>query len=277
MVCDRREGRGRNNAVPKRFSMTSQAGLRPSDGAQGETRRMKRMTFVQPRLLLVEDDASLVMTLTDLLKSKGFRIESVQDGQDALERAAEGGFDLIVLDVMLPRKDGFEICRTLRRRGIHTPIIMLTARGQVKDRVSGLKLGADDYLAKPFEPSELLARIEALLRRASTLPLEHRDLTVKFGNVTVDLRSTAVHRDGKPVELSAREFELLAYLIQQQGSTISREQLLRDVWGYDETTLTRTVDAHVWMLRQKLEADPQNPRHILTVRGLGYKFVGQPS
>jgi two-component system, OmpR family, alkaline phosphatase synthesis response regulator PhoP len=238
---------------------------------------MKRKGFLQPHLLLVEDDSALVLTLTDLLASKGFQVESVQDGQEALDRASEGGFDLIILDVMLPHKDGFEICRTLRRRAISVPIIMLTARGQVEDRISGLKLGADDYLAKPFDPSELLARIEALLRRASAPQAERRDATFQFGPVMVDFRSTSVRRDGKPVEMSAREFELLAYFIQQQGSTVSREELLREVWGYDEATMTRTVDAHIWMLRQKLEQDPQNPRHFLTVRGLGYKFTGQPS
>jgi DNA-binding response OmpR family regulator len=238
---------------------------------------MKRKTFLQSRLLLVEDDAALVLTLTDLLASKGFQVESVQDGQEALERASDGGFDLIVLDVMLPHKDGFEICRTLRRRAVRTPIIMLTARGQIEDKVSGLKLGADDYLAKPFDSSELLARIEALLRRASAPQADRRDSAFQFGSVTVDFRSTAVRREGKPVELSAREFELLGYFIRQQGTTMSREELLREVWGYDESTLTRTVDAHIWMLRQKLEQDPQNPRHFLTVRGLGYKFVGEPS
>ena len=156
-------------------------------------------------------------------------------------------------------------------------IIMLTARGQVEDKVSGLKLGADDYLAKPFEAPELLARVEALLRRAASPQTNHREPTFEFGDVTVDFRSTTVQRGGKAVEVSAREFELLAYFIRQQGSTVSREELLREVWGYDEATMTRTVDAHIWMLRQKLELDPQNPRHFVTVRGLGYKFVGQPS
>jgi DNA-binding response OmpR family regulator len=237
----------------------------------------KRRLFVQPRLLLVEDDAALVLTLTDLLASKGFQVDSVQDGLDALDLASEGKYDLILLDVMLPRKDGFEICHTLRRRAVHTPIIMLTARGQVEDRVSGLKLGADDYLAKPFEPSELLARVGALLRRAFFLHANNRESAFQFGLVTVDFRRTAVRRAGKLVEMSAREFELLAYFIQQQGTTLSREKLLREVWGYDGATLTRTVDAHVWMLRQKLEEDPQNPRYFLTVRGLGYKFVAKPS
>ncbi len=224
-------------------------------------------------MLLIEDEAGLVLTLTDLLSSKGYQVESATDGQEGLDRALGGEFDVIVLDVMLPRKDGFEICRTLRRRGIHTPIIMLTARRQVADKVSGLKLGADDYLAKPFEPAELLARIEALLRRALA-PRETRlNPTFRFGPVLVDFRRTEVRRDGKPVEMSAREFELLTYFIQHPETTLSREQLLQEVWGYDASTLTRTVDAHLWMLRQKLEDDPQNPRHFLTVRGLGYKFA----
>lgn len=238
---------------------------------------MKRKNFAQPNLLLVEDDAALVLTLTDLLVSKDYNVENVKDGEEALERASQGGFDLIILDVMLPHMDGFEICRTLRRRAVRTPVLMLTARGQVEDKVTGLKLGADDYLAKPFDPSELLARIEALLRRASLPQNDPRNSTFQFGPVTVDFRSTTVWRGGQSVEMSAREFELLAYFIQQQGSTVSREQLLREVWGYDETTMTRTVDAHVWMLRQKLEQDPQNPRYFLTVRGLGYRFVARPA
>lgn len=240
-----------------------------------KTQGMKRKASLAPKILLVEDESSLVLTLTDLLQSEGYQVESVGDGQDALETALQGNFSLIILDVMLPRKDGFEICRTLRRRSDHTPIIMLTARGQLADRVTGLKGGADDYLAKPFEPSELLARMEALLRRVSA-PRGNREQTYRFGSVVVDFPRTVVERDGKAVEMSAREFELLTYFIEQRGNTVSREQLLRQIWGYDAGTLTRTVDAHVWMLRQKLEDDPQRPRHFITVRGLGYKFVETP-
>lgn len=227
-------------------------------------------------MLLIEDEAGLVLTLTDLLTDKGYQVESATDGEEGLERALSGEFDAVILDIMLPRKDGFEVCRAIRLRGVHTPIIMLTARGQVADKVSGLKLGADDYLAKPFEPTELLARIEALLRRASTPREVKLDPTFRFSSVVVDFRRTEVRRDGKPVEMSAREFELLTYFIRHQGTTLSREQLLQEVWGYDASTLTRTVDAHLWMLRQKLEEDPQNPSHFLTVRGLGYKFVARP-
>ncbi len=236
---------------------------------------MKRRASLPSRILLVEDETGLVLTLTDLLRSEGFQVESAGDGEDALELASTGNFNLIILDVMLPRKDGFEVCRALRRRSIHTPIIMLTARGQVADKVTGLKVGADDYLAKPFESSELLARVEALLRRVS-VPRENREETYRFGSVMVDFRRTAVERSAKPVDMSAREFELLTYFIEQQGNTVSRQELLRQVWGYDAATLTRTVDAHVWMLRQKLEEDPQNPRHFITIRGLGYKFIESP-
>jgi DNA-binding response OmpR family regulator len=244
----------------------------PATNSRTKPVAIKRKASLSPRLLLVEDESSLVLTLTDLLTSEGYQVESVGDGLDAIERAAKGDFSLIILDVMLPRKDGFEVCRALRRRGIHTPVIMLTARSQVADKISGLKLGADDYLAKPFEPAELLARLEALLRRVSA-PREPQEELFRFGAVEVNFRRTAVDRHGQTVEMSAREFELLTYFIQQRGTTVSREELLKKVWGYEASTLTRTVDAHVWMLRQKLEEDPQNPRHFLTVRGLGYKFV----
>ena len=248
----------------------------PAVDSRPKSQSMKRRASLPPRLLLVEDESSLVLTLTDLLTSEGYQVESVGDGLDAIGRAAQENFNLIILDVMLPRKNGFEVCRALRRRGVHTPIIMLTARSQVADKVSGLKLGADDYLAKPFESSELLARLEALLRRVSA-PRESQEEAYRFASVAVDFRRTVVLRNGKPVEMSAREFELLTYFIQRRGATVSREELLRKVWGYEASTLTRTVDAHVWMLRQKLEEDPQNPRHFVTVRGLGYKFVESPS
>jgi two-component system, OmpR family, alkaline phosphatase synthesis response regulator PhoP len=229
-----------------------------------------------PNLLLIEDDAGLLMALSDLLGSEGYRVETASDGPAGLESAsASGQFDLIILDVMLPGKSGFDVCRDLRQRGVQTPILMLTARGQVIDKVLGLKLGADDYLTKPFEPMELLARLEAILRRrqmeavAADTPGE----AFSFGSVTVDFRSTEVSRLGARVELSAREFQLLRYLIEQRGATVSRQQLLQEVWGYETAILTRTVDVHVGLLRQKLEEDAKHPRHFLTVRGHGYKFV----
>lgn len=225
------------------------------------------------RILLIEDEPGLVMTLSDRLNSEGFSVETERDGEAGLRRATEEAFDLIILDIMLPRKNGFDVCRDLRQQGVHTPIIMLTARGQVVDKVVGLKLGADDYLTKPFEMIELLARVEALLRRAPAareLPAE----AYQFGPIRVDFRRAEVTRDNQPLELSAREFQLLRYFIEHRGSTISRDELLNEVWGYNSMPSTRTVDVHVAWLRQKLEANPRHPQLILTIHGLGYKFAG---
>jgi two-component system, OmpR family, alkaline phosphatase synthesis response regulator PhoP len=226
-----------------------------------------------PRVLLVEDEAGLRLTLTDRLGSEGYAVETAGDGEDGLARATSGGFDLIVLDVMLPRMNGFDVCREVRHRGVTTPILMLTAKGQVVDKVVGLKLGADDYLTKPFETIELMARLEALLRRTPARPQPGGDI-YRFGDVAVDFRKMEVSRAGAPVELSAREFKLLRHFIEHRGATLSRDQLLADVWGYDEMPLTRTVDVHVAGLRQKVESNPKLPEFILTVHGLGYKFVG---
>jgi two-component system alkaline phosphatase synthesis response regulator PhoP len=225
------------------------------------------------RVLIIEDEPGLVLTLTDLLASEGYAVESATDGVSGLGLATEGAFDLILLDVMLPGKNGFDVCRDLRARDVTTPVIMLTARGQVIDKVLGLKLGADDYLTKPFEPMELLARMEAMLRRQTALAEAKAAETFRFGAIEVDFRSTEVKRAGRAVEMSAREFELLRFFIAHRGATISREQLQREVWGYGAEILTRTVDVHVGLLRQKLEPDARNPRHFLTVRGFGYKFV----
>ena len=224
------------------------------------------------RILLVEDEPSLVMTLGDLLASEGHQVRTISDGQEGFEVACRHDFDLLILDVMLPNKNGFDICREVRARGVQTPILMLTARGQVIDKVLGLKLGADDYLTKPFDAMELLARVEALLRRAPVAAVK-LPATFRFGAIQVDFRRTQVKRNGHLIDLSAREFELLRYFIQQRDVTLSRQQLLRDVWGYDEEAMTRTIDVHVGALRQKLEDDSQEPRYFLTIRGLGYKFV----
>lgn len=228
------------------------------------------------RILLVEDEPGLVLSLTDLLMSEGHQIETAQDGLTGLSLASENRFDLIMLDVMLPGKNGFDVCRDLRQRGVQTPILMLTARGQVVDKVVGLKLGADDYLTKPFDSFELLARVEVLLRRNAAATSAKLPDTFHFGSIEVNFRSTEVRRNGKPVELSAREFALLRFFIEERGATLSRQQLLREVWSYEAEILTRTVDVHVGLLRQKLEDDAKNPRHFLTVRGLGYKFADQP-
>jgi two-component system alkaline phosphatase synthesis response regulator PhoP len=227
---------------------------------------------MEPRILLVEDDPGLRLTLTHRLDSEGYKVETAADGEEGLAQAASGGFDLVILDVMLPKKSGFDVCRDLRQRGVGTPVLMLTARHQVVDRVVGLKLGADDYLAKPFEMAELLARVEARLRQRDfgAPAAVHR-----FGPVAVDLRRAEVTRDGARVDLSAKEFQLLKYFIAHRGATLSRNELLDEVWGYDAMPTTRTVDVHVAWLRRKLEAQPKRPRLILTIHGLGYKFVGE--
>jgi two-component system alkaline phosphatase synthesis response regulator PhoP len=225
------------------------------------------------RILLVEDEPGLVLTLTDRLEAEGYHVDSVTDGETAIARASAEPFDLIVLDVMLPRRDGFDVCRTVRQRGVTAPILMLTARGQVVDRVVGLKLGADDYLTKPFEMAELLARIEALLRRAPQAAQAAAE-QYRFGDITLDVRRTEVLKGGQPVELSALEFKLLRYFVEHRGATLSRDELLNEVWGYDAMPSTRTVDVHVAWLRQKLEPNPRIPQYILTIHGLGYKFAG---
>jgi two-component system alkaline phosphatase synthesis response regulator PhoP len=224
------------------------------------------------RILLVEDEPSLVLTLSDRLLSEGYRVETAGDGDMALARALAEPFDLIVLDVLLPGRDGLEVCRELRSRGSQVPILMLTARGQVVDRVVGLKLGADDYLTKPFEMIELLARIEALLRRGRG-PVTPAGIYT-FGDLRVDFRRAEVFRDGEPVPLSALEFKLLAYFIENRGDLLTRDELLDKVWGYDAMPVTRTVDVHVGSLRQKLERNPSRPEFILTVHRRGYRFAG---
>jgi two-component system alkaline phosphatase synthesis response regulator PhoP len=228
---------------------------------------------VQRRILLCEDEESLILTLRDRLQSEGYDTSVATDGENALETATKKAFDCILLDIALPKKNGFDVCRDLRQRGVQTPILMLTARGQVIDRVLGLKLGADDYLTKPFEMAELLARIEALLRRARTLSASSAD-AYAFGNVEIDFRRAEVKREGVPVELSGLELKLMRYLIEHRGSVLTRDELLEKVWGYDAMPVTRTVDVHIASLRQKLETNPARPEFILTVHGLGYKFVG---
>lgn len=226
------------------------------------------------RILLVEDEPSLVLTLSDRLLSEGYEVETAGDGDTAVRLAAQGSFDMILLDVMLPGRDGFEVCRELRQLGVQIPIVMLTARGQVIDRVVGLKLGADDYVTKPFEMIELLARMEALFRRARAPLASSPAGTYAFGNVRVDFRRGEVFRDGEPVAFSALEFKLLTFFIQNRGALLSRDALLDKVWGYDATPNTRTVDVHVAALRQRLERNPSRPEFILTVHGRGYRFAG---
>jgi two-component system, OmpR family, alkaline phosphatase synthesis response regulator PhoP len=225
------------------------------------------------RILLVEDEPGLVLTLSDRLASEGYHVESARDGESGFDRAANEAFDLIILDVMLPHMNGFDVCRDLRRRSVNTPLLMLTARGQVVDKVVGLKLGADDYLTKPFEMMELLARVEALLRRVPPAP-DSQVEAYQFGPVKIDFRRAEIEREGEKIELSAKEFQLLRYFIVHRGATLSRDELLNEVWGYDAMPVTRTVDVHVAWLRQKLEPNPRHPQYIMTVHGMGYKFIG---
>lgn len=224
------------------------------------------------RILLVEDEPGLVMTISDLLAGEGYQVEVAGDGDVGYAKAFNGSFDLILLDVMLPRRNGYEVCRELRQRGVDSAILMLTARTQVVDRVVGLKLGADDYLAKPFDPAELLARIEALLRRLRK-GHEIGVRSFRFGEVEVDFERAEVRKRGEFVNLSAKELQLLRYLVNHRGKTIPREELLQQVWEYSPEVSSRTVDVHIAWLRQKLEDRPQSPRYISTLRGRGYRFT----
>ncbi len=222
-------------------------------------------------ILLVEDEQALRMTLSDRLQSEGYVVDFSPDGEQGFEKATSLPFDLIILDIMLPRRSGLDVCRDIRLAGLATPILLLTARGQIVDKVAGLKLGADDYVTKPFDTLELMARIEALLRRA---PTRTGQGILHFGSIRVDIRGTQVTREGKPIYLSAREFQLLRYFTEHNGITLSRDEILREVWGYEMGTFSRTVDVHVAGLRQKLEKAPKKPEMILTVPGIGYKFQG---
>ena len=225
------------------------------------------------RVLLVEDEKGLVITLTDRLRSEGYEVEAATDGPAGIAAAGRGSFDVILLDVMLPGASGFDVCGTLRDTGVKTPIIMLTARGQVMDKVLGLKIGADDYLTKPFDMLELLARIEVQLRRraavAGETPAEHT-----FGDIVLNVRKAEVTRGGTPIDMSAREFLLLKYFVEHREATLSRDELLNEVWGYHSMPSTRTVDVHVAWLRQKIEPNPKHPQYVITMHGMGYKFVG---
>jgi two-component system, OmpR family, alkaline phosphatase synthesis response regulator PhoP len=227
------------------------------------------------RILLVEDEAGLVLTLTDRLSSEGYIVTHAGNGTKGEQLALDGHFDAILLDVMLPQKNGFDVIRDLRKQGISTPTLMLTARGQVNEKVVGLKLGADDYVTKPFEMMELLARIESLLRRPAYASTHTTALDAyTFGEFTIDFKQMELRKLDKPIDLSSREFQLLRYFIEQRGTALSRETILNHVWGYDAMPTTRTIDTHVTWLRQKIEENPKFPKYILTVHGLGYKFAG---
>ena len=227
---------------------------------------------MSPRVLVVEDEPTLVLTLTDRLRAEGYEVASAETGDDGLRLARDGSYDIVLLDVALPGRGGFDVLRDLRQQRVETPVVMLTARGQVVDRVLGLKLGADDYVPKPFDMMELLARIEAVLRRRRAGPPAGSG-AFSFGDVRVDFRRAEVLRAGAPVELSSLEFKLLRYFIEHRGALVARRELLEQVWGYPGVLQTRTVDVHVASLRQKLERHPAKPEHIVTVHRMGYRFV----
>jgi two-component system alkaline phosphatase synthesis response regulator PhoP len=222
------------------------------------------------RILLVEDEEALRVALGDRLQREGYVVDFASDGDAGFVKATSQPFELLILDVMLPSRSGFDLCRDIRAAGLKTPILLLTARGETVDKVVGLKVGADDYVSKPFDMRELMARIEALLRR---VPAGESKGVHHYGLIRVDVAAMTVTRQGIPVHLSAREFQLLVYFMEHAGLSLSREKILHDVWGFDPDTLTRTVDTHVASLRQKLEKDPKRPELILTVAGMGYKFA----
>ena len=224
------------------------------------------------KILVVEDEPNMVVGLRDNFEFEGYEVITARDGVEGLQLALEESPDLVVLDVMMPRMSGLEVCKQLRAQRASIPIIMLTARGQEVDKVVGLELGADDYVTKPFSIRELLARVKAVLRRTSVLPKELDQHT--FGDVEVDLRRCRVLRSGRALDVSSKEFELLKYFICHAGETLSRHQLLEDVCGYEHYPTTRTVDTHLVRLRQKLESNPEQPQYFLTVHGTGYRFVG---
>jgi two-component system alkaline phosphatase synthesis response regulator PhoP len=223
------------------------------------------------KILIVEDEPDMVMGLRDNFEFEGYEVITASDGATGLERAREHKPDLIVLDIMLPRLSGLEVCKTLRSEGHGMPILMLTARGQEIDKVVGLELGADDYVTKPFSIREVLARVRAILRR--TDGTKKRLARYRFGDVDLDFETYRATKGSSPLELSPREFELLRYLIERKGETVTRDQLLQDVWGYGDYPSTRTVDTHIAKLRAKIGDSGSEPRYVLTIHGSGYKFV----
>jgi DNA-binding response OmpR family regulator len=233
--------------------------LSPSQGSNGA------------RILIIEDEPNMVAGLRDNFEYEGYTVLTASDGKEGLERALGEGPDLVLLDVMMPKMSGLEVCKQLKAKRPSIPVIMLTARGQEVDKVVGLELGADDYVTKPFSIRELLARTKAVLRRVRALPKEQESYA--FSDVEVNLRSCSVLRKGKALDLSTKEFDLLKYFLCHPSENLSRDRLLEDVWGYEHYPNTRTVDAHIVRLRQKLEPNPEEPRFILTVHGVGYKFV----
>ena len=223
------------------------------------------------KVLIIEDEPNMVLGLKDSCEYEGYEVAVARNGKEGLEKATTEKPDIILLDVMLPLMSGIDVCRTLRTRGIETPILMLTARSQEMDKVVGLEVGADDYVTKPFSIKELLARIRAHLRRATKQVVDIESFS--FGDIELNFKKYAARKGGQALDLSAREFEILRYLIRRRGEIVTRDQLLDEVWGYRSTPVTRTVDNHIARLRQKIEEDPSEPQHIVTVHRIGYRFI----
>jgi DNA-binding response OmpR family regulator len=226
------------------------------------------------RILVIEDEPQMLLGLRDNLELEGYEVQTAGDGEEGLARAASFSPDLVILDVMLPKKNGFDVCRELRSRSITTPIVMLTARSAETDKVLGLELGADDYVTKPFSITELLARVRAVLRRTGAQKPMPINEVVRIGEIEIDFKLHQARRGKSRIEFTAREFDLLRYFVQHTGQVVTREQILNEVWGYEEFPTTRTIDNFVAKLRQKIERAPHAPEHILTIHGSGYKFVG---
>lgn len=224
------------------------------------------------KVLIVEDDQAMAVALRDGFAYEGFAVQVARDGADGLRLASERELDLVILDVMLPKMNGLDVCKQLRSDGKNTPIIMLTARGQEIDKVLGLKTGADDYVTKPFSFLELMARVEAVLRRSSA-PVETIE-QFNFGDIEMCFKRFEATKEGRTLDLSPREFKIMRYFVEHRGEVVSRDQLLDAVWGYDYLPLTRTVDMHIAKLRQKIEDTPSDPHYIITVHRVGYKFTG---
>lgn len=223
------------------------------------------------RILIVEDDRAILRGLMDNLQADHFAVVMESDGEKGFQRAAKERFDLVILDVMLPGLDGFEVCRRLRASKVTVPILMLTGKGQEVDKVLGLELGADDYVTKPFSVREVIARIKALLRRNAEMVSRFEE--TEIGDVHVDFRRLEASRGKKKLKMSAKEFELLRYFVEREGVVVTREQLLNDVWGYESLPTTRTVDNYILTLRKKIEPVPSKPKHLITVHTAGYKFL----
>lgn len=224
-----------------------------------------------PKVLIVEDDQAMATALSDGFHFEGYDVLVANDGMSGLQLAQQKQIDVLLLDVMLPKMSGVDVCKQLRKSGNDVPVIMLTARGQEIDKVLGLRMGADDYVTKPFSFMELVARVEALLRRTSKASESLEEFT--FGNVRVNFRTCEAWKNEAPVELSSRELKLLEFFIEKRGQVVTRDHLLEVVWGYDNPTITRTVDTHVARLRQKIEDTPGDPKHLITIHRVGYKFI----